>query len=83
LKETQQYSVDDQYECYWTAAKAKNYCCIMPVFDTNDALVGCNRFAEKLVDAMCEVTFMLKHYAIAGHRKAGGRDMESNDIFSA
>jgi len=26
LKETQQYSVDDQYECYWTAVKAKNYC---------------------------------------------------------
>jgi len=55
----------------------------MPVFNTNDALVGCDRFSEKLVDAMCKVTFMLKHYAIAGHRKAGGRDMESNDIFSA
>ena len=83
LKETQQHSVDDQYECYWTAAKAKNYCCIMPVFDTNDALVGPNRFSEKPVDAMCEVTFTLKHYTIAGHRKAGEREMESHNFFSA
>jgi len=75
--------VDDQYECYWTAAKGKNYCCVMPVFDTNDALVSPDRFAKKLVDAMCEVTFTLKHYAIASHRKAGGREMESNNIFSA
>jgi len=48
--------VDDQYECYWTAMKAKNYCCVMPVFDTNDALVSPDRFAKKLVDAMCKVT---------------------------
>jgi len=75
--------VDNQYKCYWTAAKAKNYCCVMPVFDTNDALVSPDRFAKKLVDEMCEVTFMLKHYAIASHRKAGGREIESNDIFSA
>lgn len=80
LLETQAYSVETQYETYWTAAKVENYCCIMPVFDTNDSPINPNRFTEKLVDAMCEVTFTLRHYAIGGNRAKG---VDANDIFSA
>jgi hypothetical protein len=58
------YSVDSQFESYWTAAKAKYSRSIMPVFDTNDELVSPNRFTDKLVDAMCEVTFTLKDLTI-------------------
>jgi len=83
LLETQAYSVESQYESYWTDAKLGNYCSIMPVFDTNDAPINPNRFTEKLVDAMCEVTFTLKHYAIGGHRKADGKEVEATDVFSA
>jgi hypothetical protein len=83
LLETRMYGVDSQYESYWTASKVKNYCSVMPVFDTNDAPVSPDRFAEKLVDAMCEVTFTLKHYVIAAHKKADGSEMEATDVFSA
>ena len=55
----------------------------MPVFDTADKPVNPDHFAEKLVGAMCEVTFTLKHYAIAAQRKADGRLVEANDVFSA
>jgi hypothetical protein len=81
-KETQAYTVDRQFEPYWTTSKIDNYCSIMPVFDVTDTPVNPSRFSEKLVGAMCEVTFILKHYAIAGHRK-DGHYVEANDIFSA
>jgi len=55
----------------------------MPVFDTADKPVNPDHFAEKLVGAMCEITFTLKHYAIAAQRKADGRLVEANDVFSA
>jgi hypothetical protein len=55
----------------------------MPVFDTADKLVNPDHFAEKLVGAMCEITFTLKHYAIAAQTKANGKVVEANDVFSA
>ena len=57
----------------------------MPVFDTNDAPVSPDRFVEKLVNAMCEVTFTLRHYSISGHnlKKPDGRVVEANNTFSA
>jgi hypothetical protein len=36
----------------------------MPVFDTNDAPINPSRFADKLIGAMCEVTFTFKHITI-------------------
>jgi hypothetical protein len=55
----------------------------MPVFDTADKPVNPDHFAEKLVGAMCKVTFTLKHYVIAAQTKADGRLVEANDVFSA
>ena len=55
----------------------------MPVFDTNDKLVNPDHFSEKLVGAMCEITFTLKHYAIGPQTKANGHVVEANDVFSA
>lgn len=55
----------------------------MPVFDTSDNPVNPNRFAEKLVGAMCEVTFTLRHYAIRGHKNSDGKWIDPNDVFSA
>jgi hypothetical protein len=54
----------------------------MPVFDVTDAPVDPSLFANKLVGAMCEVTFILKHYSIAGHQM-DGKYAEANDVFSA
>jgi hypothetical protein len=54
----------------------------MPVFDIMDELINPSCFAEKLVSAMCEVTFILKHYSIVGHRKDSSY-VEANDVFSA
>ena len=82
-RETRAYSVDSQYTTYWDAAKTNNYCSIMPVFDTNDAPVDPNRFADKLVGAMCEVTFTFKHITIGNHRKPDGSVVEANDVFTA
>jgi len=82
-RETQVYSVDNQYSTYWSAAKTHNYCSIMPVFDTNDAPVDANRFADKLLGAMCEITFTLKHITIASRRKPDGNVVEATDVFSA
>ncbi len=81
--ETLAYSVDQECEPFWTSAKDNHHCCIMPVFDTNDMPIGPNRFAEKLVNAMCEITFVLKHITIAQHRKADGSVVDGNDVFSA
>ena len=55
----------------------------MPVFDTAEKLVNPDHFAEKLVGAMCEITFILKHYAIGPQTKANGNVVEANDVFSA
>jgi hypothetical protein len=55
----------------------------MPVFDTADKMVNPDDFAEKLVGAMCEITFTLKHYAIGPQTKENGKIVEANDIFSA
>jgi hypothetical protein len=55
----------------------------MPVFDTNDKLVNPDHFAEKLVGAMCEITFTLKHYAIGPQTKANGNIVEANNVFLA
>lgn len=82
-RETRVYSVDSQYATYWSAAKIHNYCSIMPVFDTSDAPVDPNRFVDKLVGATCEITFTLKHIAIASRRKPDGSVMEATDVFSA
>jgi len=82
-RETLLYTVDHQYEPYWTNAKTNNHICIMPAFDTNDASINPNRFADKLVGAMCEITFTLRHYAIAAHTKPDGRKVDANDVFSA
>ncbi len=82
-RETWGYKVDAQYDSYWTAAKVHNYCSIMPVFDTSEAPISPDHFAEKLVGVMCEITFTLKHYAIASHRKADGSVVEANNIFLA
>lgn len=82
-RETLLYSVDRQYETYWTNAKTTHYSCIMPVFDTNDTSISPNHFAEKLVGATCEITFTLKHYAIRPHTKPDGRVVEPYDTFSA
>ena len=57
------YSVDRDFQTYWNNAKSSNYSCIMPVFDTNDTPVNPSHFSDKLVGAMCEVTFTLKHLA--------------------
>jgi hypothetical protein len=81
-KETRAYRVDLQYETFWSAAKANNYCSIMPIFDTADNMVNPDHFAEKLVGAMCEITFTLKHYAIGAQTKANGNVVEANDVFS-
>lgn len=54
----------------------------MPIFDTADNMVNPDHFAEKLVGAMCEITFTLKHYAIGAQTKANGNVVEANDVFS-
>jgi hypothetical protein len=77
------YKVDSQFSTHWSSAKANNYICIMPVFDTNDTPIDPDRFADKLVGAMCEITFTLKHYAIASHKKPDGTVVEASDVFSA
>ena len=55
----------------------------MPVFDTADNLVNPDHYTEKLVGAMCEITFILKHYAIAAQTKTNGSVVDANDVFSA
>ena len=55
----------------------------MPVFDQGDNSVNPDHYAEKMVGALCEVTFTLKHYAIAAQTKANGNVVDANDIFSA
>jgi hypothetical protein len=55
----------------------------MPVFDTNDSPIAPEHFANKLIGALCEVTFTLKHYAIGVQRRDGAQDAEAHDIFSA
>ena len=55
----------------------------MPVFDAADNLINPDHYTEKLVGAMCEVTFTLKHYAIAAQTKANGNVVDANDVFSA
>ena len=82
-RETLLYTVDHQYEPYWTNAKTNNHICIMPAFDTNDASINPNRFTDKLVGAMCEITFTLRHYTIGAHTKPDGRKVDANDVFSA
>ena len=55
----------------------------MPVFDQGDNSVNPEHYAEKMVGALCEVTFTLKHYAIAAQTKANGNVVDANDVFSA
>lgn len=81
--DTHAYTVDRQYEAYWASAKANNYCCIMPVFNVNDEPLNPNHFSDKLIGAMCEVTFTLKHFTISRNTKPDGRVVEANDVFSA
>ena len=79
------YGVGQDYEKFWTRAKSTHHACIMPVFDTNDYPINPDHFINKLVGALCEVTFTLKHYAIGAQNKEGGQDasVEAHDIFSA
>ena len=57
----------------------------MPVFDTNDYPIKAELFADadKLIGAMCEITFTLRHYSISVQTKPGGAWVEAHDIFSA
>jgi len=57
----------------------------MPVYDTNDSPINPDHFVNKLIGALCEVTFTLKHYAIGAQKKSkdDGKDVEPHDIFSA
>ena len=57
----------------------------MPAFDTNDSPINPDHFVNKLVGALCEVTFTLKHYAIGAQKssKEGESYVEAHDIFSA
>jgi hypothetical protein len=55
----------------------------MPVFDTNDLPINPDRFADKFIGAMCEITFTLKHYTIRRHTKPDGNVVEPNNVFSA
>ena len=82
-KATLAYGVEQDYEKFWTRAKSTHHACIMPVFDTNDRPINPDHFGNKLVGALCEVTFTLKHYAINAQKKEGGQDVEAHDIFSA
>ena len=82
-KATLAYGVGQDYEKFWTRAKSTHHACIMPVFDTNDCPINPDHFANKLVGALCEVTFTLKHYAINAQKKEGDQDVQAHDIFSA
>ena len=55
----------------------------MPAFDTNDSPIAPDHFSSKLIGALCEVTFTLKHYAIGVQKRDGGQDAEAHDVFSA
>ena len=55
----------------------------MPAFDTNNSPINPDHFVNKLVGALCEVTFTLKHYMINAQKKEGGQDVEAHDIISA
>ena len=55
----------------------------MPVFDHADNSVNPDHYAEKMIGALCEITFTVKHYAIAAHTKANGNVVDANDVFSA
>ena len=55
----------------------------MPVFDQGDNSVNPDHYAEKMVGALCEVKFTLKHYAIAAQTKVNGNVVDANDVFSA
>ena len=55
----------------------------MPVFDTNDYPIKAELFADKLIGAMCEITFTLRHYSIGVQTKPGGARVEAHDVFSA
>jgi hypothetical protein len=82
-KATLSYSVGPDYEAYWTRAKATNHTCVMPAFDTNDLPISPDHFTEKLVGALCEVTFTLRQYAMGVQKKEDGKEVDGYDVFSA
>ena len=84
-KATLAYVVGQDYEKYWTHAKSTHHACILPAFDTNDSPINPDHFVNKLVGALCKVTFTLKHYAIGAQKssKEGESYVEAHDIFSA
>ena len=55
----------------------------MPVFDIAERMINPDHFSEKLIGAICEITFTLKHFAINAHTKPNGNVIEANDVFSA
>ena len=55
----------------------------MPASDTNDSPIDPDQFINKLVGALWEVTFTLKHYAINAQKEEGGQDVKAHDMVSA
>lgn len=81
-KESLAYSVGQEFESLWTRAKTSHHCCVMPVFGTNGLPIKPDLFPDKLIGAMCEITFTLRHYTMGPQTKEGVR-VEAHDLFSA
>lgn len=75
-----QYVVGPRYKEYWDAMRATHSVCPMLVFDEKEDIVGDPaQFESKLVGALIEVTFSLKHYYMA----ATSTRTKAYDTFSA
>ncbi|KAH9483663.1 hypothetical protein JR316_0003133 [Psilocybe cubensis] len=75
---TKSYAVNDECEPWFTTMKEKHYIKQFPLYDSKDDLIqDISVLEDKLVGALVEVTFSLKHYYITS------KTDKPNDTFTA